>query len=66
MAPAIDKNPGKSVFANANNNSDVDTGEQLIAGVVNTSDQHKDANISANFLKNPKLPEQDTQGLGGN
>jgi hypothetical protein len=40
-----------------------DTGEQLIAGVIDTSDKYSLANISANFQKNSKW---DTQGLGGN
>ena len=31
-----------------------DTGEQLIAGVVDTGDKHSFANISANFRKNSK------------
>ncbi len=41
----------------------VDTGEPLIAGVVDTGDKYSLANISANFQKNSKW---DTQGLGGN
>ncbi len=30
------------------------TGEQLIAGVVDTGDKHRVVNISANFFKNLK------------
>jgi hypothetical protein len=44
MTPEINENPGKSVFTDANNTShkfiagDFDTGEQLIASVVDIGD----------------------------
>jgi hypothetical protein len=39
---------------------------QFIAGVVDTGDKHKIVNISANFYKNLKRPQWDTQGPGRN
>ncbi len=47
--PALTENLWQGLFAGV-----VDTGEQLIAGVVYTSDKHSSANISANFQKNSK------------
>ncbi len=37
----------------------------VIAGVVDTGDQFLFSNISANFRKNSKWPQWDTQGPGG-
>jgi hypothetical protein len=44
----------------------VDTGGKFAAGVVDTSGAPSLANISANFLKNLKLSQWNTLGLGGN
>jgi hypothetical protein len=33
------------------------TGQQCIAGVIDTCDKHKIANISSNFCKNLKWPQ---------
>jgi hypothetical protein len=41
----------------------VDTPEQFIAGVVDTSDKYSFANISANLRKNTKRPQWNTWGL---
>ncbi len=38
----------------------------FIAGFVDTGDKPLLSNISANFRKNSKKPESDTQGSGGN
>ncbi len=35
----------------------IDTGEKLMAGVVDTGNKHKVANISPNFHKNLKWPQ---------
>ncbi len=53
-------NPGQGVIAGVTY-----TGKQLIAGVVDSGNKHKIANISANFCKNLNQPEWDTQGPGG-
>jgi hypothetical protein len=44
----------------------VDTGGKFATGVVDTSGAPLLTNISANFRKNSKRSEWDTQGLGGN
>ena len=43
----------------------VDTAEQFIAGVVDTSDKYSFANISVNFRKNSNRPQWYTWGHGG-
>ncbi len=44
----------------------VDTCERLLVDFVETSDEPKVANISANYCNKFKLPKKDTQGPGGN
>ncbi len=50
---AINENQGQNVFTGVNDNCDkfiATVVEQLIAGVIDTGDEHKIVNISANFL----------------
>jgi hypothetical protein len=54
-----------ATFYCGSNDTIVDTAEQLIADVVDTGDKHSFANISANFLKTSKRPQQNTWGPGG-
>jgi hypothetical protein len=71
----IDENTGQGLITGVNDTGNnlspvtlaiiitgvVDTGEQL-----DTGDKHKVAIISANFCKNSKWPQGDTQRPGGN
>jgi hypothetical protein len=41
-------------------------GKQIFAGVVDSGDKHKVANISANFCKHSIRSHWDIQGPGGN
>jgi hypothetical protein len=50
---AINENQGQNVFTGVNDSCDkfiATVVEQLIAGVIDTGDEHKIENISANFL----------------
>jgi hypothetical protein len=57
--PAITENLLQGLIAGV-----VDSGEQLVS-VVDTDDKHSLANISANFQKNSKWPQENTHRPGG-
>ncbi len=59
LTPAINPCHGFSVIAGV-----VDTGDKFITGVVDTADKYSFAIISANFRKNLKQPQWDTQRPG--
>jgi hypothetical protein len=60
LSPAITENQCQGlIFASV-----IDTGEQVIAGVMDTGDKHSFENISANFRKNLKRSQGNTHGRG--
>jgi hypothetical protein len=66
---AITENSWQGLFAGVNDKfiaCVVDTGKQLITGVIETSDKHSFANVSENFQKNSKWPNGILGGPGGN
>jgi hypothetical protein len=67
--PVITENPWQGLFAGVNDKfiaGVIDTGEQLITGVIDTCDKHLFANVSENFQKNSKLPNGILGGPGDN
>jgi hypothetical protein len=57
--PAITEKPWQGLIADVG-----DTGEQLSAGVFDTDDEYSFANISVNFRKKSKRPQENTHMPG--